>query len=71
MVEFDCGDCGTTLVVVPSKLRDPIALDEYEPAPRGPYPTLFLTCPSCGCAWEQGADGALTKRRKRLDGPAR
>jgi hypothetical protein len=69
VVEFDCGDCGIPLVVVASSLRDSVVLDEYEPAPRGPYPTLFLTCPTCGCAWEQGADGVLTERRKRLDGP--
>lgn len=69
MVEFDCGDCGTPLVVVASTLRDTIVLDEFEPAPRGPYPTLFLTCPSCGSAWEQGADGELAKRHKRVDGP--
>ena len=69
MVEFDCGDCGSALIAVASTNRGSPVADEYEPAPRGPYPTLFLTCPDCGAAWEQGADGTLTKRRKRVDVP--
>jgi len=58
MVEFDCGECGNPLVTVASTVRG-----------FGPYPTTFLTCPGCGSAWEQGGDGVLTKKRKRVDLP--
>jgi hypothetical protein len=58
MVEFDCGDCGKPLVTVVSTVSEV-----------GPYPTAFLTCPGCGSAWEQGPDGVLSKKRKRVDLP--
>ena len=55
VVEFDCGECGTKLEEVTSTAGD-----------SDPYPTVWLTCPNCGAAWEQDADGVLTKRRKSL-----
>jgi hypothetical protein len=60
MVEFDCGDCGTKLAAVASTLTP----DGRSAG--GTYPTLFLTCPDCGAAWEQDDRGRLLKKRDPL-----
>jgi hypothetical protein len=55
MVEFACGECGTTLVAITSRITE-----------HGLYPTEFLSCQTCGAAWEQGPTGVLVKSRDRL-----
>jgi len=55
IVEIDCGECGTTLSAVASTVED-----------TSPYRSAFLACPRCGAAWQQVADGSLTKRRARV-----
>jgi hypothetical protein len=55
VVEIDCGDCGTKLVAVASTETT-----------GGPYPSLWLTCPECGAAWQQEGTGDLIRRRDSL-----
>ncbi len=63
MVEFDCGECGVRLLPVRATSGHGLTAGRRKPA----YQWAWLTCPSCGAAWEQDVTGAVTKQRERLD----
>jgi hypothetical protein len=60
MIEIDCATCERRLEPTASPLMNRLPLR----GPVGPYPSQLLTCPTCGAAWEQRANGSLYHRER-------